>query len=125
MTLVSPPELAREFPGPHASRSVTRAPWRRRNNAVQPPNAPAPTTTMSGCLGLGTQPPRAAATATPDLRNTRRSNVRPPRAPRGALFPAPPPATRDPTDRRRRLRESHHRRQAPRASGGYSPPPVP
>src|SRR6187551_810255 len=51
MTRVSPPELARELPGPHASTSVTRAPPRRRYSAVQPPNAPAPTTTTEG-LGL-------------------------------------------------------------------------
>src|SRR5512144_876214 len=44
MMRVSPPELAREFPGPHESTSVTRAPRRCRYSAVQPPNAPAPTT---------------------------------------------------------------------------------
>ena len=44
MTRVSPPELAREFPGPQASRRVTRAPCRRSWSAVQPPKAPAPTT---------------------------------------------------------------------------------
>jgi hypothetical protein len=45
---VSPPELAREFPGPHASSSVTRAPLCTRLSAVQPPNAPAPTTITEG-----------------------------------------------------------------------------
>src|SRR5678815_4374403 len=44
MTRVSPPELARAFPGPHASTSVTRDPRRCSSRAVQPPNAPAPTT---------------------------------------------------------------------------------
>src|SRR5262249_43794876 len=44
MTRVSPPELARELPGPHASTRVTFAPRRRRCRAVHPPNAPAPTT---------------------------------------------------------------------------------
>src|SRR6266699_2325997 len=122
MTRVSPPELARELPGPQASTSVTRAPWRRRNSAVQPPNAPAPTTTTCGCLGFGTQPPRAAATAAPDLRNDRRSNVLAPHAPRVALLPAQLPATAGPTDRRTRRRESRHRRQVPTACGGYSLP---
>src|SRR6185369_5808758 len=45
MTRVSPPELARALPGPHASTSVTRAPRRCSSSAVQPPKAPAPTTT--------------------------------------------------------------------------------
>src|SRR3954471_11311844 len=44
MTRVSPPELARELPGPHASISVTAWPRRSRSSAVNPPNAPAPTT---------------------------------------------------------------------------------
>src|ERR1051325_8271636 len=44
MMRVSPPELARLLPGPHASMSVTSAPPRRRCSAVHPPNAPAPTT---------------------------------------------------------------------------------
>src|SRR5262249_25198724 len=43
-----PPELARELPGPQASTSVTRAPRRRSISAVQPPNAPAPTTVTDG-----------------------------------------------------------------------------
>src|SRR5690242_5235435 len=50
MTRVSPPELARAWPGPHASTSVTCAPRRRSSSAVQPPNAPAPTTTTRGTL---------------------------------------------------------------------------
>ena len=41
---VSPPELAREFAGPQASSKVTVAPFLRSSSAVQPPNAPAPTT---------------------------------------------------------------------------------
>src|SRR5262245_12754240 len=44
MTRVSPPELAREFPGPQESSTTTFAPRRTRCKAVQPPNAPAPTT---------------------------------------------------------------------------------
>src|SRR5690242_42761 len=48
MMRVSPPELAREFPGPHASSNVTWVPFRSRWRAVQPPNAPAPTTAMWG-----------------------------------------------------------------------------
>src|ERR1700730_9414333 len=44
MTRVSPPELARELPGPQASRSVTRAPRRTSSSAENPPKAPAPTT---------------------------------------------------------------------------------
>ena len=34
MTRVSPPELAREWPAPHASTSVTLVPLRSRCNAV-------------------------------------------------------------------------------------------
>src|SRR5258707_11798783 len=48
MTRVSPPLLARGLPGPQASTSVTRAPRRRSSSAVQPPNAPAPTTATAG-----------------------------------------------------------------------------
>src|SRR5712691_4321797 len=48
MTRVSPPELARELPGPQASTRVTRAPRRSSMRAVHPPNAPAPTTTTDG-----------------------------------------------------------------------------
>lgn len=44
ITRVSPPELAREFPGPQASNSVTLAPSRKSCKADHPPNAPAPTT---------------------------------------------------------------------------------
>src|SRR6185503_11284097 len=61
MTRVSPPELARAFPGPHASTSVTRAPRRRSSSAVQPPNAPAPTTTTRGPAGCAE--PRAELSA--------------------------------------------------------------
>src|SRR5712691_622325 len=104
MTRVSPPELARALPGPQASTSVTRAPppLRRRNSAVQPPNAPAPTTAMCGCLAFGIKPP--SATAALVLRNERRANVREPRAPRAGRPRAPQPVTPDPTDRR-----THHR----------------
>src|SRR5438477_7163206 len=48
MTRVSPPELAREFPGPQASMRVTRAPRRTSHSAVHPPKAPAPITAMRG-----------------------------------------------------------------------------
>src|SRR5260370_40482133 len=41
---VSPPELAREFPGPQASMRVTRPPLGASWSPDQPPNAPAPTT---------------------------------------------------------------------------------
>src|SRR5712664_4244366 len=124
MTRVSPPELARELPGPQASTSVTRAPWRRRNSAVQPPNAPAPTTTMrgEGCLLIGTQPPRAAAAAALDLRNDRRSNVREPRAPRAGRPRAPQPVTPDPMDHRTRHWGSRHLPRAPTAYGECSLP---
>src|SRR6202522_1498274 len=46
MMRVSPPEDARELPGPQASSKVTRAPSSRRWSAVQPPNAPAPMTAI-------------------------------------------------------------------------------
>src|SRR5438105_12451954 len=46
MTRVSPPELARELPGPHVSIKMTRAFCRNKCSAVHPPNAPAPTTTI-------------------------------------------------------------------------------
>src|SRR5690349_7686737 len=62
MTRVSPPELAREFPGPHASTRVTRAPRRRSMRAVHPPNAPAPTTTTEA-PGEGDPAPRRAGRA--------------------------------------------------------------
>src|ERR671935_1805546 len=51
MTRVSPPDDARECPAPHASTSVTRIPARRSASAVQPPNAPAPTTTTCSLGG--------------------------------------------------------------------------
>src|SRR5579864_72924 len=44
MMRVSPPELAREFPGPQASSNVTLIPFLRSCSADQPPKAPAPTT---------------------------------------------------------------------------------
>src|SRR5258705_1596616 len=96
MTRVSPPELARELPGPQASTSVTRAPWRRRNSAVQPPNAPAPITAMCGCLAVDITTPPPSATAALVLRNERRPTVREPRAPRAAPFRAPTPGASDP-----------------------------
>src|SRR2546425_8063668 len=61
---VSPPELALEFPGPQASTSVTCAPRRNRCSALQPPNAPAPTTTTCTFLAAitdGLTRERAAA----------------------------------------------------------------
>src|SRR5262245_45968218 len=48
MMRVSPPELARELPGPHASIRVTLAPFRNRLSAVRPPNPPAPITALRG-----------------------------------------------------------------------------
>src|SRR5713101_2342033 len=59
MTRVSPPEEARELPGPQASTSVTLAPRRRSIKAVHPPNAPAPTTTTRVPRGGGAVFPRA------------------------------------------------------------------
>lgn len=44
MVRVSPPELAREFPGPQASSKVTCMPLCASWSADHPPNAPAPTT---------------------------------------------------------------------------------
>src|SRR6266702_1737821 len=110
MTRVSPPELARELPGPQASSSVTRAPRRRRYSPVQPPNAPAPTTTTCSGWFTGIKPP--SATAAHDSRNTRRSTVSAPPARRGARHLAPPPAVRAPRDRRRHPRGSRRRRLA-------------
>src|SRR3990170_219898 len=74
MTRVSPPELASPFPGPHASSRVTRAPRRNRCNAVQPPNAPAPTTMTCGLGRVRTQD-RASAAETADLTNVRREGA--------------------------------------------------
>src|SRR5579864_8890906 len=56
MTRVSPPELARELPGPHASTSVTRAPRRQSQSASHPPKAPAPTTATCGSPAAGAGP---------------------------------------------------------------------
>src|SRR3954469_8622642 len=58
MTLVSPPELERELPGPQESIRVTRAPRRRRWRAVQPPKAPAP---MTATWGFTPPPPASRA----------------------------------------------------------------
>src|SRR6202521_804434 len=63
MTRVSPPELAREFPGPQASTSVTLAPPRRSISAVQPPKAPAPTTTTAGAAAGAAATRRAGRAA--------------------------------------------------------------
>ena len=60
MTRDSPPELEREFPGPHASSSVTFAPDRNRWSAVQPPKAPAPITATCGLLDWALPTPKAA-----------------------------------------------------------------
>src|SRR2546422_881671 len=67
MIRVSPPELARELPGPQASISMTRAPRRTRCNAVQPPNAPAPTTAPRGRAVRFIRPARSKA---PELLQT-------------------------------------------------------
>src|SRR5579863_8035629 len=62
ITRVSPPELARELPGPQASSRVTRAPRRQSQSANQPPKAPAPTTATRGApRPAGVPRPRAAA----------------------------------------------------------------
>src|SRR6266511_2033141 len=122
ITRVSPPELARELPGPQASTSVTRAPWRRRNSAVQPPNAPAPITAMCGCLAVGITTPPPSATAALVLRNERRPTVGEPRAPRDAPFPAPTLGAPDPRGRRRHRPGSHPRRPGPTTSGECSLP---
>src|SRR5205823_550331 len=62
MMRVSPPELAREFPGPQASTRVTFAPLRKSSSAVHPPKAPAPTTITERRVGRGNMPrPRTQA----------------------------------------------------------------
>src|SRR5438105_5316155 len=82
MTRVSPPELAREFPGPQASINVTRAPRRTSQSAVHPPKAPAPMTAMRGpdlvladffCACISGE--AAAPAAARDLRNSRREGA--------------------------------------------------
>src|SRR5262245_3313476 len=60
MTRVSPPDEAREFPGPQASRRDTRAPRLARCRAAQPPNAPAPTTATLGAPDAAARDRRAA-----------------------------------------------------------------
>src|SRR2546429_6943108 len=60
MMRVSPPELAREFPGPQASTRTTFAPLRKSSSAVHPPKAPAPTTiTERGFGRANTRRPRS------------------------------------------------------------------
>src|SRR5437868_10439208 len=82
MTRVSPPELAREFPGPQASMRVTRAPRRTSHSAVHPPKAPAPITAMGGpdlvladffCAFISGE--AAAPAAARDFRNSRREGA--------------------------------------------------
>src|SRR3954467_15170072 len=51
MIRVSPPELARAFPGPNASRRVTSQPACTRRYAVHAPKQPAPTTATEGISG--------------------------------------------------------------------------
>src|SRR5438067_5064976 len=82
ITRVSPPELAREFPGPQASRRVTRAPRRTSQSAVHPPKAPAPITAMRGpdfvladFLWAFISGEAAAPAAARDLRNSRREGA--------------------------------------------------
>src|SRR5437773_3879413 len=64
--------------GPPGVTSVTRPPRRSRWSAVQPPKAPAPTTTTCRCLLIGLQPfrkrdaPSAVLAAAQDSRNDRR-----------------------------------------------------
>src|SRR5438034_3593558 len=120
MTRVSPPELARELPGPQASSRVTRAPWRRKNSAVQPPKAPAPTTAMCGCLALDTTPP--IETAAVVWRNERRVITRALRAQTGVPRPDPQRAAAVPTDHHTPHRGSRPRRRGPTTCGECSPP---
>ena len=68
MMRVSPPELARELPGPQASRSVTFTPRRNSCSAVQPPNAPAPITAALN-FAWGPAPISAAPVFRTDLRD--------------------------------------------------------
>src|SRR5437870_10803219 len=58
---VSPPELARECPGPYASRSATRCPRFARCHAVHAPKTPAPITATSYvfCILVQTHPARS------------------------------------------------------------------
>src|SRR6266566_470841 len=79
MTRVSPPELERVLPAPQASTSVTCAPRCSRCSAVQPPKAPAPTTTTRGLEVLKSdcasrRLTKGAAATHP--RNVRRERVR-------------------------------------------------
>src|SRR3954466_7972160 len=83
ITRVSPPELAREFPGPQASINVTLAPRRVSQSAVHPPNAPAPITAMrgpdfvfAGFLWAFISGEAAAPAAARDFRNSRRDGPR-------------------------------------------------
>src|SRR5512132_96203 len=89
MTRVSPPELARELPGPHASTRTTRAPRRASESAEKAPKAPAPTTITrfperlfraEAGAGLRAVPPpgaRAPRKAAPERpRNTSRRDTR-------------------------------------------------
>src|SRR5688572_3663059 len=48
----SPPELARLFPAPYASKSMTLAPPRLSWKAVHAPKTPAPTTATSNGLSV-------------------------------------------------------------------------
>src|SRR5688572_24587306 len=72
MTRVSPPELERALPGPHASISSTFAPRLRRCSAVHPPNAPAPMTTTRGADFVKNGSRAAKGTAATAPRNARR-----------------------------------------------------
>src|SRR5260221_2133056 len=78
MTRVSPPELAGSLPAPQASTSVTCAPPRSRCRAVQPPNAPAPTTTT--CIEVrflrGAAPAAAATIGTAAVWTNARREMR-------------------------------------------------
>ena len=68
MTRVSPPELARACPGPHASTRVTRAPFRSSDSAVYPPKTPAPTTTICCACAARTRTLPAATSAPLDFK---------------------------------------------------------
>src|SRR4051812_1496061 len=74
MTRVFPPELDSELPGPHASTRRTSAPMLRSCSAVQPPKAPAPTTTIR-CGDVRPNTDFAKGRAASDARKDRRESV--------------------------------------------------
>src|SRR5688572_20178032 len=77
----SPPELARLFPAPYASKSMTLAPPRLSWKAVHAPKTPAPTTATSNGLSVAD-----GIVLTVDMHFGLRSFFR---KRRGATFPGP------------------------------------